>query len=62
MTESRCDYDAGATIDLYDRTGSHIYITSKDQKMIHHYPVMYDVENRRNSTKETVYKEVDWNL
>ena len=39
--------DAGATIDLYDRTGSHIYITSKDQKMvIHYYPVMYDVGKR----------------
>ena len=56
--------DAGATIDLYDRTGSHIYITSKDQKMvIHYYPVMYDVENETGtSTKETVYKEVDWNF
>ena len=56
--------DAGATIDLYDRTGSHIYITSKDQKMvIHYYPVMYDVENETGtSTKETVYKEVDWSF
>lgn len=54
--------DAGATIDLYDRTGSHIYITSKDRKMvIHYYPVMYEVENESGtSSKETVYKEVDW--
>lgn len=29
--------------------------------VIHYYPVMYDVENETGtSTKETVYKEVDW--
>lgn len=46
-------------IDLYDRTGSHIYITVDRKKLLIYY---YEVvsENEDGSRKTTRYEAVDW--
>lgn len=51
--------DSNKKIDLYDRTGSHIYITVDEKKLLIYY---YEVvsENEDGSRKTTRYEAVDW--
>ncbi|MDD7209237.1 MAG: hypothetical protein PUH29_04170 [Lachnospiraceae bacterium] len=51
--------DSNKKIDLYDRTGSHIYITVSGKKLkIHYYEVISVSEDSGNRT--TCYEAVDW--
>ena len=53
-------FEAGDKIELYDRTGSHIYITVNEAKelLIYYYPVKSQSET--SSGSENRYEAVNW--